>query len=380
MNAPIGTLQRVKLRASAMPTAFKCGGSVQPVELQVEEVNEAAETGSASHKCFESLVEAGKIDWENINNVCDDMGGNSEEVRMLCAKASKMWKSLRDTFPCALTEIAVDYELPSLDVAGLKLTGHIDLISIAANLVRILDWKTGRKDANYAHQMKAYLAMVLLAHPTLEGGTATIAWVRTGEIENYTMTRADALKWVADLEERVVKWDGVYRTGDHCVHCRRLHECNAGNALARSYVASVANVGLENIPAEFDMMPADSVIEIYHKARLVSQIADKVLAAVKSRTEKEGEIVGKETKLYIETEGRRELNPEKTWGVLSEIGFTDSDFASVIKMPVSKVEKRVAEMAGKGNGAAAKRALASKLELAGAIEINEVFRLEERRI
>jgi hypothetical protein len=232
MNAPINTQQLVKLRASAMPTAFKCGGSIQPCALEAEEVNEAAENGTAAHKCFESLARTGEIDWANIDNVCDELDGNSEEVRMLCGKASKMWKMLRETFPCALTEIAVSHEIPSLEVAGLRLTGHIDLISIVGDQVRILDWKTGRIDANYAHQMKAYLAMVLLAFPALTGGTATIAWVRTGDVENYTMDRATALKWVADFEQRVVTWDGVYRTGDHCCHCRRLHECEAGNKLA----------------------------------------------------------------------------------------------------------------------------------------------------
>ena len=81
-----------------------------------------------------------------------------------------------------------------------------------------------------------------------------------------------------------------------------------------------------------------------------------------------------------QTTRRRELDPQKAWGVLDGIGFTESDFAAVIKMPISKVEKRVGEMAGRGNGAAAKRDLAAKLELAGAITINEVQKLEERRV
>lgn len=380
MNTPVNTCKSIKLRASAMPTAFKCGGSVQPCDIDVEEVSEPAETGTAFHKCAESLATTGKIDWGNIDNVCDDLEGNSEEVRMLCSKVSKLWPQLRDTFPCALTEIAVSYALPALDVAGLELTGHIDLISIVGNIVRILDWKTGRIDANYSHQMKAYLSMVLLAYPTLESGTATIVWVRTGDIENYTMTRADALKWVADFENRVVNWDGVYRTGDHCVHCRRKHECQAGNKLARSYVDSISKVDADSIGSSVLAMPPDDMIDLYHRARLVSQIAEKALKAIKARVDKQGEVVGTETKLYIDMEPRRELDVQKAWEVLDGLGFTDKDFAMVVKMPVGRVEKRVAELAGKGNGAAAKRDLAQKLELAGAININEVYKLEERRV
>lgn len=363
-----------------MPTAFKCGGSLQSCTLEVEEINVAAENGTAAHKCLEGLATTGRVDLDSIDRICDELDGDSEEVRMLCGKASKLWAKIRDTFPAALTEIAVSYELPSLDIAGLKLTGHIDVISIVGGQVRILDWKTGRKDANYSHQMMAYLAMVLMEYPELDGGTATIAWVRSGDVENYTMTRQDALKWAHDFEERVVQWDGVYRTGDHCVHCRRLHECDAGNTLARSYVAAIGDVGLDAVESQVGKLEPDACIDLYHKARLVSQIADKSLKAIKARAEKQGEIVGKETKLYLDSEGRRELDPEKAWGVLSDLGFQESDFAAVIKMPISKVEKRVAELAGKGNGAAAKRELAKKLELAGAIEINEIYKLEERRI
>lgn len=370
------------LRASAMPTAFKCGGSVRPCTIDVEEVNEAAETGTAAHKCFESLASKGEIEWENIDNVCDDLEGNSEEVRFLCAKASRMWKTLRDTFPCALTEIAVKYELPTLelDKVGITLTGHADLVSVVGLQIRILDWKTGRKDANYSHQMKAYLAMMLLAYPQLESGTATIAWVRTEDIENYTMTREDALKWVAEFEQRVILWDGVYRTGTHCAHCRRKHECKAGNELARSYVDSISKVDADSIGSSVLAMPPDDMIDLYHRARLVSQIAEKALKAIKARVDKQGEVVGTETKLYLDMEPRRELDVQKAWEVLDGLGFTDKDFAAVVKIPVGRVEKRVAELAGKGNGAAAKRDLAQRLELAGAININEVYKLEERRV
>lgn len=380
MNAPIAARKPVKLRASAMPTAFKCGGSIQPCDLEAEEVNEAAETGTAAHKCFESLAKIGKIDWENVDNVCDELDGNSEEVRMLCGKAQKIWTKLRESFPCALTEIAVSYEVPSLDVAGVRLTGHIDLVSVVGNQVRILDWKTGRIDANYSHQMKAYLAMVVLAFPELTGGTATIAWVRTGEIENYTMDRAAALRWVAEFERRVVEWDGVFCTGDHCAHCRRFHECEAGNKLARAYVASVAGIDLASMTETVDTMTPDDAISLYNKARIVARLSERALKAIKARTEKETEIVGTESKLYIATEGRREIDPKKAWPILEGMGFTDDDFAACIKMPVTKLEKRVGDLAEKGKAAAAKRDLTQKLELAGAIDITEVFKLEERRI
>ncbi len=193
------------------------------------------------------------------------------------------------------------------------------------------------------------------------------------------MDRADALKWVAEFEKRVVEWDGVYRTGDHCVHCRRFHECQAGNTLARSYVAAVSDVSIDTVGAEVMAMEPDPMIALYHKARLVKANRGQCTGRGQRMRQNVVRLFGTETRLYLDSEDRRELDVQKTWTVLDGLGFTDEDFAAVVKMPISKVEKRVAELAGKGNGAAAKRDLAQKLELAGAITINEVWKLEERR-
>jgi len=373
MNAPITST--LALRASAMPLAMLCPGSARPAELRINSTNDAAATGTAAHKMFEGLVTTGAIDWERINEVCDELGGDSEEVRMLCAKATRMWPKVRDSFPAALTEIAVD---KYLEIEGVRITGHIDLLSVFGDMVREADWKTGRKDANYSHQLKAYLSMTLLAYPQLASGTATILWVRDGEIENYHMTQADAEAWLADVVKRVVHWDGTYHPGSHCQYCPRFHECPAANALTRTYVASLAEIDVDQVAATLAKMEPNSVIELYRKAKVVAGISDKVLTAIKAQAS-EMPIDDGETVLRVVTEGRRELDPEKAWPVLENAGFGDADFAACMRLSISKVEKRVAENAGKGAGAAAKRALAQKLELAGAIELNEIHKLEIKR-
>jgi len=362
-----------------MPTAFKCAGSIRPCELEINETNEAAETGTAAHACFEGLVSHGEIDWDGINNACDLYGGNSEEVRMLCGRATRMWPKIRESFPGALTEIETHRDLSAVDVAGSTLTGHVDLISIVGLVARIADWKTGRKDTNYSQQMRAYMAMILMEFPELERSEAFIIWVRTEEIESYSMTREEAHAWIADLEDRIVNWDGVYRPGDHCGFCRRRHECSAGNALSRSYVAAVAGLDLGAVEASIANMIPDEAIDLYHKCKLVERVAGKCLAALKARAN-EGDIEGTQTRLTIEHENRREIDFIKAWGVLESLGFGDADYAAVAKLSMSKIEKRCAERAPKGEGNRVKRQVAGMLEAAGAIEITTTNSLVEKRI
>jgi len=295
---------------------------------------------------------------------------------MLCGRAQRMWRELRDSFPAAQTEVSVNL---NADLDGASLTGHIDLVSVWGDVVRILDWKSGRKDGNYAQQARAYLAMYLLGHDELREGTTTIAWIRDQEIETYTMNQLDAEKWLKDLQIRVIKWDGTYHPGEHCQYCQRFHECAAANALTRTYVASIADIDLTQVPETIAKMDALAVVDLYQRAKVVERLSDKVLKAIRERVISEGEIDSGATRLTIDTENHRELDTLKAWPVLEDEGFTDEDFAAVIKIQPSKLDKHVAKRAGKGAGAAANRSLKDKLELAGAIEYNEVKKLEAKR-
>lgn len=384
MNAPITSLDLITLRASSMPTAWKCGGSVRKPRLAIDPINEAAETGTATHKILEGLATSGLIAWDRINDVCDELGGDSEEVRMLCGKAQRMWKDLRAYFPASLAEVEVSYDIPEIVVEGLKLTGHIDWISIGADIARMGDWKSGRKDANYAQQMKAYMALVLLNFPQLQSATATIAWLRDETIENYTMTQEQATAWLTELVARVVKWDGTYRPGDHCEWCKRNHECPAANAEMRRDLAIIAGVDIETFEHEgfaaLDAMTTQDVIELRRKASLVANLAERVNKQIKAYVLDRGDVVGPKAKLTIETIPRRSIDPQLAWPVLEAAGFGDEDFSACIKMSVTSVGNVVAKRAGRGMAGKARQALFDKLEMAGALEVENTERLVEKRI
>lgn len=365
----------ISLRASGMPLFFKCSASSQTTKITIRESNGAAEVGTAVHEALRSLAETGSLDWDAIPEIAERYGADLDEVRMLCASANKLWPQLRDSFPNALTEQKLSAEV----LPGVLLTGHVDLLSISGTVARAADWKSGRVDSDYRHQMFAYGVLILLEDPTLTEATVTIIWLRDAAIENFTVTREAAAGWVKELGSAVGD-RAVYRPGLHCGHCPRSHECEAANALVRRDVAAMSDRELvARAECELELMEPDQIVDLLAKADLVADYAERVRSAIKKHVLTHGDIVANGVRLTIETEEQRKLAPAAAWPVLEAAGFGDEDFARVIDMKITRVEKVVAEKAGRGEGAAAIRRLSKELEEAGAIELKEVKKLARKR-
>lgn len=351
--------------------AFRCPGS-QRAEFPIDPHHDAAAAGTAAHKCLEALPSTGEIRWSTVPDIAARYGADEQEVRILSALGAKLWKEVSETFSGAQAEVDLEAEV----APGVLLTGHVDLLTINDRVARAGDWKTGRKDSDYAAQMRAYGLLVLLKYPELEEVSVTALWVRDQEIENYTMRRAEARRWLEKLVEEVVNWDGVYHPGSHCQYCRRWHECDAASAYVRRDVQALVGPRTKDI----DTMTPDEIITIYEQADLVEKLAKRVRDAVRERAIQRGEIEGTSKRIAVSTEQRREVDPEKAWPVLEAAGFEDEDFAAVMKLSVSKVEKRIAQKARRGRGAAAVRELSKQLAEAGAVKTNELKKLQIKRI
>lgn len=360
-------------RASEMPLAFKCGGSVRLPVVRARETHDAADVGTAVHAALRSLVETGAVNWDALPGIAASYGANPDEVRMLVAIGAKLWPQIEASFPDALTEVALD---------SYGLAGHADIISIVEDVGRIGDWKSGRKDANYQHQMRAYGSLLLQYHPSLRECTVTLIWLRDQEIENYTVTRADAEAWWVEYDARVVNWDGVFRVGAHCQHCPRSHECEAANAMVRRDVAAFTDSPIvTRVESELAIMAPERIIDLYEKAALIESYAERVRRAIKRYVQDGNEVETADgSRLELKTENRRSLEPLKAWPVLEDTAaFTSQDFAACIDMRISRVEKVLASKSPRGQGAAAVRKLSAALEAAGAIETTEVQTLAVKR-
>jgi hypothetical protein len=366
------------LRCSALPLAFRCGGSVRRGQVELNEISDAADMGSAGHEAARSLAETGRVDWDALPGLARRRGVDEGELRALMAMAQKLWNEVGESFPGAETEVEMWHE-----GVGVVLTGHADVLARSGREVRIGDWKFGRKDANYCEQLLGYCVLALLSDPSLEKATAGVLWVRDLEYEHYTLSREQIRTWQARLYTEVVSWDGTFRPGPHCTYCPRNHECPAANALVRRDVAALADRALvASAEAEdaLERFTPDQLVELVERADTVQRYAERVRRAVKEHVERAGgEIAGSERKLAIVREQRRRADVVAAFGVLEAVGFEDPEFNVVLDLSLPKAERIVATRAGRGNGAAAVRELRAAFEQAKAIDTESVTKLVTRR-
>lgn len=363
-----------------MPLAFLCPGSARAATLPINEDFAAARLGSAVHEALRALAETGAVHWGALPEIAGRHAVAIDDVRMLCGLASKMWPTLAPSFPDAMTEVPLSAHFIGRNGDAVHLTGHADLLSVRGTVARLGDWKTGRIDVDHAQQMRAYAALTLLENTELSEVTVTVIWIRDGEIENYTMRSDGLTSWTRELIERVAEWDGTFRPGRHCSRCHRSHECDAATALARRDVAVIADRAIvARAEAELATMAPAEIVALRQKAELVKRYAFRVEEAIKAHVLAHGDVVADGVRLTVDRVEKRELDPVVAWPVLEAAGFKDGDFADCMTIGISKVEKRAAEKAGRGNGAAAVRELAKKLDDAGAVVVKETQYLKEKR-
>lgn len=266
----------------------------------------------------------------------------------------------------------------------MRLTGHVDAISVQGDRAHILDHKTGRKDSDYSQQARGYCALVLLSDHKLTSASCTVLWIRDQEVECYTMDRAGLYEWLGQLQQEVVEWTGTYRPGAHCHYCPRSHECPAANALARRDFAIVADRDLpgriEDGPTLREMIQRepDKIVALLERADLAAKVAERVRAAIKEEVIRAGDIVGGGKRLTLQRKERRHLNVLQAFPILQE-KLEDTEMAEVIDISLPKAAELVGKKAGKGNGARAKRELEAELAQAGAIETSTTVSLVVRR-
>jgi len=358
----------VTIRCSSLPIAFKCPGAVRPAEVLINPTSDAAEMGTAAHEVLAAMVLTGSVDWDLVGEISRVNGVDRAELGMLVANGAKLWEQVKGSFPEPDVEVELEHG---------KLTGHADIIGHSPHAVHVGDWKTGHKDGDYSHQLRGYALLALAADPDAKSATASVLWVRDGEVEHYEMTRAEAADWERRLHGSVINWDGTYRPGSHCAHCPRNHECPAVNAMVRRDVAWIANLDVTEALARRTPQEKVALLEV---ADHVAKVAARVRDALKSEVLTGGDIVGEEKYLTIVSEERRMVDTLAAFPVLEAAEFDDKDFAACITISGSKAKDVVAKRAGRGKGAAAVRELDAALDAAGAYTTTTIEKLTIKRV
>lgn len=348
-------------RCSSLPLLMRCAAAGQRPDLLVHETCEAAHTGTHVHGHLRRVVETGSTD--QIHN---------GETRVLVSIGRRMWfEHLRDLFPSPQCERELSVEV----LPGVTVTGHTDVQSGMIGTCRVLDWKSGRKDTNYSAQLLGYAALAMLENHAIERVETHIAWLRDYEVENYAMDRSDLPAWVEQIRA-IANWSGCYESGEHCDHCPRNYECPGHRAIVRRDMSALLD--LDELESGLAQMTAERKLELFHQAKLVGDVADRVRKALRSHVDAVGEVVGSDTKLTVQVERRRKIDTFSAWPVLLDV-LDDREVAFCCDVSPSKLDELVAKKAGRGNGAAAKRELRTRLEEVDALHFSEIRKLTERR-
>jgi uncharacterized protein DUF2800 len=347
----------VHVRASSMPAAFTCAGSIRAPDIEVDPVNEAATEGTAAHEVMRFIAEGDlqNLDTIDISGIAQRYGVDPDGLRIHGWNGLFMWKHIRAAYIGGAGEINLEAV-----IAGVRVSGHIDLFTRVGDIAHGADWKFGRLDHNYYHQVAAYMVLILLKYPELHEVLFSICWMRDKDIETYRMTRDGMAAWIASFEAEVVQWnERVFRPGGHCRHCRRSASCPALAAVARRDVEILSEDPsiAERIKNGLgDLKPAE-LVSLYRRAKAVEAFAKSLQDGVKDYVDRTGQPLqdgeGGELR-FVDTDGSRVIDPQTAWPVL-QAKLSEDELANAIKISVSKVEAAVADRANAAAVAAGKK-------------------------
>lgn len=374
-----------KIRCSALPAAFTCPPSVQPVDVEIDPVNEAADGGSAGHEVMQHIIdgELNSLDDVPLTEIAHRWAVEPEELKIQAFVGLGVWNSLRLEFPSAQAEVELTAQFQLDDDIVLELSGHIDVLSVmhARRRAKLGDWKFGRADKNHAHQVKGYQALTMGAYQEIEQVDGIVGWMVAREVEHYSMTRVQMWDWLEEVKKRLIQWDGTYRPGEQCTFCRRNHQCAALTAMARR---DVLILGGEEMAAKIESGLADvpdvDLISVYRRNRVLSKLIDSMDEAVKRRVEAAGGVLpdGDGRELRFVDSAKRVLDPILARPVL-EARLTEREIAGATVLRPSQLDKAIADKTARGGKKAAIEEMNDALQAAGAVSEEKSKRLMDLR-
>lgn len=371
----------ITLRCSALPLFLRCAGSVRG-DVRVSEWNEATDMGTAVHDALARYIKGLPVDLPSVASL---HGVDEGEMSMLWHMGLKIWGALH---PGGKHKSESERHLAAMIGPNLELTGTADVITQSWSgvdgwqtggdgtmAVQVLDWKTGRRDADHREQLMGYAALALLNYPEAAYALGRIVWLRTDETEIYSLTRADLVHWRERLLAKVKETE--YRPGPHCQYCPRQHSCPAHQEMQRGALAVIGGAAGPGV-LDLTQLGAAEKLALYHKAKSVAALAATVLDEVRGHVRSVGPIEAEGTKLQIVEETRRALKPAEAWPVLQKY-LGDAQLSECVTVSLSKAEDAAAKGQPRGEGAKRTRAMLADLNTAQAIGTTTIQKLTERR-
>ncbi len=382
------------IRISSLPRGVACPGSLRPSpdgSPPVSPSNDVSALGSAVHEVLATII---NMDLDHIppiiSKVAQRHGVDPGDLECLSNIGLNRWRSLRarGMFPDPEAEWS-----GSMEVAGVKITGHIDVMSrlVHADMVRIpiVDFKSGRRDNDHYHQIVGYGMLALDEYPDAAAVDGMVAWLLDDEIESISMTRVDVERWRDEvLIGRVINWDGVYHPGPQCEHCPRFAGCPARAAMVRSAVSELA-ISEEQVRSILtdlitgarggDLKCREAIVRAYEKVQIVTTTADYFRKAIKQEIEANGPITAGMHELSVSDQTVQTIKPAPAMAVLEQL-LSGDEILSACKISKTTIMDLIGDKAAKGRKGKDQKAMLEQLAAAGAIEESERKVLKLKRV
>lgn len=368
----------IHIRCSSLPRVVACPASLQTSEVQLGGDTDESRLGSAVHELL-ALRIGGKTYQIDVDAIAETWGVDSDEVRMLAGMGWQVWEEVRQFFSDPHCEIEMNEESH-----GLRLTGHADMVDIieadGGLEVRILDWKSGRIDADHRDQLKGYAWLSLQAEPAASGAWVCTVRIRDRCYDGESFTREELDAWFADLAAKV-HGEAYYNPGPQCACCPRRLDCPATNAMTRQAYQVIAFNQVDAIEALSADLPTrgTQLAALLEAAKVVEKLAEGIRHVVKLNVSNAGgslpTLDGRE--LVIRTEERRHIDASAGWMELN--AALPQGVTEVLEVRKTALEKAIRAITPRGKGAAAIRDLMERLSGAGAITTQYIEKLEIRR-
>ena len=383
----------IQLRASRLPLTMACSASlVDDGSPRLARDNELAKLGTAAHLVVTDRI-AGRYNDADIDEIAARFMVDPGELGMLVGRAWSIWNlEMKAFFAAPQVE---EYLSFSDDDAGLLLTGHADIISTMAleseRQARIADIKTGFRDDDHGHQLRAYAFLAIQKWPTAETVYAAVIRPREGTRDGWVWTREELYGWYAELLAKLAKRNEYNPDPRWCGICPRGLSCPAkgvmlSNALSLLLETTDQVTGLD--PVRLTGLPADPVergtmlAALKDRAKAITDACEFAMKLVKIEVAEAGGRLptddGRE--LVIVEQTQRQIVPAKAWDILAGTIGEGVVLEECVSISKGDVEVAVKRTAGKGMKGKVVAELMERLATAGAIEEKVIARLETKKL
>jgi len=360
-----------RVRCSKLALAMTCPASTVTNGVYHDAPSDAADMGTAVHFWLANairLVEIDPIDVARRHDV------DTVECAKLCKWAYRAWDKLSDFFPGARTEVSMAHGL---------LTGTADVLAgpeLCAGEVRVLDFKSGRKESDHWDQVRAYLWLGLQQHQEAESAYGVVLRVRDQVADSERFTREDLEAWYQTVERKLAHRDR-FNPGTWCAHCPRGLSCEAKTRFiiqaAQALLGQKLNAS--DMPAD-PTARGDFLSSLVEQCRMVEKVTEAVRGVAKAEVALAGGRLpmsdGRE--IAIKAERRRPILFAEAYPILQEI-VGECQANDVFSVGKTALEKIVKSHAGRGQKEKAYMMLLDTLQSVGAIGEEVVEKLEIRK-